>query len=143
MSRKEVQKELEKEFINKWKDQARIAYQNQDLKVNKEVKPEEALSPWVRFSVLMGAGEQVAMGSAAVQYRYVGVIAVQVFTAEGTGAQTNRDICDDVADIFRSKQIDSQNISCQTPDIVEVGTDGGWWQVNVEIPFYWDEFTNP
>ena len=144
MTYKSVQRALELEFKNKWDPNIFIAWPNTGSKPDLEIDPDEdSNSPWVRFNISFGDGDHVALGGTLKQFRYVAVIIVQVYTAEGVGTQRNRKLCDDVAAIFRLKQIADENLTCETPRIVEVGTKDGWWQANVEIPLYWDEFTNP
>ncbi|KKL25225.1 hypothetical protein LCGC14_2407450 [marine sediment metagenome] len=144
MSFEDTQKALEVEFLDNWGDKSRVAMQNLAFQPDKTVEPgRDVQSAWVRFTVLQGAGEIQGLGAATKMYRYIGMIIVSVFVVEGIGTLTSRALCDEVATLFRSKQLADENISCQTPSIVEVGASKGWWQVNVEIPFYWDEFTNP
>lgn len=140
---------LESEFENKWKedptlDVCPIHFGNVDFNTKRDSSAEEPEDEgneeqWCRFVVSQGDGDLLGLGAAKKMYRYVGFIFVSVFTPEGLGTQSNKKLCQRASNIFRSKQF-TGNISCLVPSIQEVGVSDGWWQVNVNIPFYWDEF---
>lgn len=124
------------EFKSQWAagPNTKVAFQNVEFN-----KPKNGES-WVRFNILQGGGNQASIGAAVRQYRHVGVITVQVFVKENGGSRAAKSLCDSAGNIFRGKSFEDDNIVCRAPGITEVGSDDGWYQVNVDIPFYWDEF---
>lgn len=95
---------------------------------------------WCRVVVNQGVGDLIGLGAAVKLYRFVGVVTVSVFTPEGVGTQSNKALCQLAGDVYKSKQF-AGNITCLVPSIIEVGQTEGWWQVNTDIPFFWDDFS--
>ena len=91
--------------------------------------------PWVRLTILGGDGRQVA--TAGRRLRRVGVVKVQVFVPEGSGDPQARSIADEVASLFEAGTY--EGIRFRASDLEHVGPDGASYQLNVSIPFEWDE----
>lgn len=90
----------------------------------------------VRLFILDGGGSQVDMG-AAPSYRYTGVVEVQVFVPSDSGSGPAMQLADEVATLFRGRTLGG--VVCRTPYATRVGQRDGWYQVNVTVPFYFDE----
>ena len=101
---------------------------------NKGFQP-QSQEPWVRLTILGGDGRQVA--TAGRRLRRVGVITAQVFVPEGSGDRKAHEIADAVAGIFEAMTL--EGVRFRAADLEHVGADGGWYQLNVSIPFEWDE----
>ena len=137
MSFETVQITLEERMDTQWalsiKKRVKVAYENARF------TPSRGES-WMRFTVSMGDGNQIAMGGSSIkQYRNVGVIIIQCFVGENKGVQQAKKLASIAGEIFRSQTL-AGNIQCRAPGIIEVGENKGWFQCNVNIPFYWDEF---
>ena len=91
--------------------------------------------PWVRLTIKGGDGRQVATTGRRI--RRSGVVIVQVFTPEGEGDAPARSIADEVAAIFEAMTLDGVRFKAASNEVV--GAHEGWFQINVEIPFSWDE----
>lgn len=97
-------------------------------------------TPWVRLSVIDGAGQQASVGAPqAVLERHAGVIVVQVFTPSGEGEGRARWLADQAAAVFRRQSF--SGVSCRTPSFARLGESGGWFQVNVSIPYWYEQVT--
>lgn len=92
---------------------------------------------WVRLVVNPGVSEQVAMG-ATKQFRHSGLITVQVFTPVDKGSQAAFDLADDVSEIWRGASF--SGIIARVPSATVAGVRDGWFQINVDVPFYFDEY---
>lgn len=96
------------------------------------------LVPWVRFTVRSGEANQLTFGASTNNFRHSGVIIIQVFTLLDTGEALALQHADQIASIFRNWC--GQSVRCRTPSVKDIGNDGeGWYQVNVVVPFQWDE----
>ena len=103
------------------------------------VSAKESKSPWVRFTIRDGDGQRKTIGSDSPVNRYVGVIIVQIFVAQKTGTATARGYADDVAADWNG--FTQPCLEFRTPSIAVPGEIGGWFQINVSIPFQNDEIT--
>lgn len=114
-------------FRAHWEDAAPVAWPNVDFR-----KPTG--EPWVRFSVLGSAASVASIGGPAAQYRHEGDVIVQVFTPKGEGPLRARQLADKAAGIFRGRL--SGGMAFWAPRVVEVGTNDGWYQLNVICPMW-------
>lgn len=96
-----------------------------------------ASTGWVRITVNPANARQAELGPVgARRYRHPGVVTVQVFTKDGTGSELSNQLCDTASAIFRGKT--ANNITYQAPYRDRVGSDDGWYQQNVVVPYYRD-----
>ncbi len=102
-------------------------------------KPEN--KKWVRFTILPGESFQVSIGTNNKRFRHPGVAMVQIFTLVESGDQTALDLADKIQKKFRSQTTDG--VTYRTPSIVVVGRNEGWYQVNINCPFFQDDFETP
>lgn len=95
---------------------------------------------WYRFKVSNGDAERVLIGRATSNYRSYGIIQIQVFVPLNTGNANGLQKADAVAAVFRNWY--GATVRCQEASIKDIGAEGnGWYQYNVNIPFYRDEWT--
>lgn len=127
----DAQKQVEQLFAAGWGSTTKIAYDN--LQFNPDEVNDDS---WVRLNVIDGTAEQVGLGAEANLYRHPGVVIVQVFVKEGQGIRVAKQLADQVAAIFRGTT--SGGVLYRTPSVERIGPNGGWFQVNVNIPFQWD-----
>lgn len=130
MSHKAANNELKGMFNTQWGVKTPIAWPNVDFN--------QPATAWVRFNIIYGDSQQTDFGGSLHNERTSGVVIIQVFTPLNQGDAEALGLADDVANIFRNWC--GTNIRCRTPAIKDIGNDGfGWYQVNVSIPFIYDE----
>jgi len=97
----------------------------------------ELFDEWVRCSVQFGDSFRSALGTPG-QYRHPGVVFLQVFIKEGIGINRGVVLADELANLFRDQVV--SGINFWVPRVIKVPTaNEGWFQVQVMIPFYFDE----
>jgi len=96
---------------------------------------------WVAFTIVTAEAEQVSLGDSA-RSRYGGSVIIQVFQKERTGTGDALRLAGQAADIFRRLEIcedESGLIRFRIPSKVTVGINNGWFQVNVNCPYFRDQ----
>ncbi len=93
---------------------------------------------WARLSVRPGEGRQVSTGAGTSSrtFRIPGVAIVQIFVAVTTGMQVAQDLADKVRVAFQG--VSAAGVLYRFPSQTNAGRSGGFWQVNVTIPFQAD-----
>lgn len=131
MSFENERRDIEARFSTAWAATTPVAYGNVPLE-----PPQN--SSWVRLTILDGDAQQVSIGTgvAGAIHRNAGLIIAQIFTALGAGERPARLLADQVANIFRSAQF--SDIICRSPRVEVIGDTGGYYQVNVAVPFQRD-----
>jgi len=111
-----------------------VQYDN--VSENAFVKPDD--SKWARFHIMAGQGAQLTLG-ATKDHRFPGVAVVQIFIPQGQGDKEAHEIADVIKTYFMSTS--DSGVTYRTPYELpgRSDTDTGEWQVNVNIPFYFDE----
>ena len=85
---------------------------------------------------------QITLGNSAQLHRYFGVITIQVLVPERQGAKAAAGYCDTLDPLFRRAQFSQGNsgvITCRTPQVRNVGVQGGWYQMNMLISYHRDK----
>ena len=95
----------------------------------------EGGSPWIRVTIRNGTGALISMADTKV-YRTPALVIISVFTAQKTGTRLNHQYNSALADIWRGYFI--PNVSFKTPSEETTGESGQWFQINLSIPFHWD-----
>ncbi len=92
---------------------------------------------WVRLTVLTGDSRQESMGArSGGTYNNPGIAVVQIFTPVGEGDGEARSLADTVGRIFRGfSETSTGNILFGAPMLTNVGPDGRFFQMNVDVPF--------
>lgn len=130
MSFSDERKAIEKRFSNGWGTTTKIKLEN--------VEFDRPATPWVEVTVLTGIGSQINLGMDSPLHRYSGTIVVKIFTKEDLGTGLGRTLADSAASIFRNAQFSdgtSGLIRCDTPYLVSQGTNEGWHQLQVRVPY--------
>jgi hypothetical protein len=90
-------------------------------------------SDWVRLSIQNGKAYQASMGDNP-QFRYPGVVFVQIFTAKDVGSGRAIDLADKVEELFKNAIING--IQFRVPRVNKVPSNSENYQVNVSTAFY-------
>jgi len=90
---------------------------------------------WIRATILNGDTLQKSIGTLKV-YRSVGTLAIQIFVKEGLGTRKSLEIADEIDTIFKGLHLTDAQIQFRTPSTVLVGNNTGWYQLNINCPFY-------
>jgi len=69
--------------------------------------------------------------------RGYGIILISVFTPAQTGARSGAKMADDLAAIFNLWHY--EQLKCGLARVTRIGEEKEWYQLNVEIPFQYDE----
>jgi hypothetical protein len=102
---------------------------------NVAFKPPSPSKPWLRTTILDAEAVKTDLVN---RYRHPGLVVVQVFVPIQSGTRGGRALADQVASLFRSVTV--SGIFFRTPSLQRVGdTSDGWFQMNVNVPFFWDE----
>ena len=88
--------------------------------------------PWVRLSIIPLASTNEGNGG-GTWVRRQGLIVVDVFTAKGSGINTNQDICDAVTALFENTEFG--NVKTFTANTAKI-EDDPWLGYQVNINFY-------
>lgn len=93
-------------------------------------------TPWARVVILPGDSSPVSIG-VSQRWRSFGVLVVQLFAAKEEGNAVLRELADTIAGWYRGRTIDG--ITYRGVNVRQVGSEGAWYQFNLEIPFQRDE----
>jgi len=127
MSFATVRRDIEKRFDTNWATTV-VKWDNVDFTPPKG-------NYWVDFSIRDGATNRKNIGAQGT-FRHFGFISAQIYAPKGTGTQTIREHADSIASIFRDVKFNG--ITCQEAEVVNVGEQGPYYQMNLIVPFYWD-----
>ena len=98
--------------------------------------------PFLRLTIATGDSMQAGLGGGATQRRWrtAGAVIVQIFVAINSGERIARQYADKVAAILRGQRVG--DLQFRAPSLVVIGAQSGgaWWQLNVNTPYYRDEF---
>lgn len=91
---------------------------------------------FLRLTVQFGTSKRMQLGGGA--YRHPGLVMVQIMTKEGVGSARGVAIADEVSALF--VDVVHEQINFQVPYVTKMAVaEKGWFQVQVSIPFYFDE----
>lgn len=133
--------EFETLWVSGGKARTPIAWENKQF-----TPPNKAA--YVRLTVRNSEGLRLTFGDldGVADYRYPGIVFVQVFVPEDTGDKDARKLADAAAAIFRSKTLNMMDgvtlkgvIRMRTPRVDVIGARDGYFQMNVMIPYVRDE----
>ena len=95
-------------------------------------------SPWARIVVRNTAGGQHTLGPQGSRvYRRIAHVLIQIFTTSGTGTKDADLLAQAANNIFEGKTINGLCFNDGT--VREVGSDGEWYQVVLDVSFDYDE----
>lgn len=135
----QARRDLYQRFIDLWGATSAYTFDN-------EVYNPTAGNAWVRFSVRHDGSELEAIGGTAGgaspgfrKYQRRGRVVVQIFTPENQGAEAADIIVAKVQDLFEGFTLPGNSIRLNDVVVREIGPGEGWYQVNVEAFFKYDE----
>lgn len=111
----------------------KIAWDNVDFEIPSDK------SSWCRFSVQHNVSNFVSFGPNR-RTRRQGIIFVQIFVIENSETLVASQLTDAVVNVFETKQLGG--VVFESPDVREAGVSRGWFQVNISVPFYYDDITS-
>ena len=88
---------------------------------------------WIRINILMGGTELGELGTEGLGIRS-GVLKIQVFGPMGKESRTVWVNAGALEDLFRREVLDNC-IIIDEPSTTEIGEDGKFYQLNVDVPF--------
>lgn len=113
-------------------------FSNTDIVFENMTKPNSSVN-WMRVNILNSDSKQISLGNNPY-YRYKGLLIFQIFTKPNTGSGKCNQIADTITTLFRSTSLGS--ITFKTPMKDVIGEVDGWFQVNVSVPFFREEFSS-
>ena len=87
---------------------------------------------WIELTVLGNTGQTLGIGS-AVMVRDSGLIAINIYTPEGSGTATGRGYADTLDALFEHERF--SGITTYTATLTTRGVVEGWHQLNLTIPY--------
>lgn len=96
----------------------------------------DADSEFVRVTMLDGETTQADL-SATPRWKHTGVLIFQVFVKAETGEGRAREIADTIAGWYRGTSVGK--LVFRAASARNVGIRNGWYQYNIELPFYFHE----
>ncbi len=114
-----------------------LVYQNVGV-ADGVAPPNEGTVSWARASVQTSLSRQTAFGHSTRRYENTGVLSVQIFTPVGVGLKQAKTLAEIVLAGFRGHRT-TNGVIFRDMDLVDVGSDGKWYQLNVLVNFEVDE----
>ncbi len=114
-----------------------LVYQNVGL-ADGVAPPDKGTVAWARASVQTGLSRQTAFGHGTRRYENSGLLSVQIFTPVGVGLTQAKKLSEVVLAAFRGHRTPN-GVIFRDMDLVDVGADGRWYQLNVLVAFEVDE----
>lgn len=108
-----------------------IVYDNQKT-------PDVVTDPWIKVNIIHGGNFQADIGATNTRYRRMGIILFQLFGKLNIGTEELSQLVAHIETVFRGKKVDGVNYI--TPDIINLGRVGQYYQYNVFCPFWVDVF---
>lgn len=87
---------------------------------------------WIRLTIQPAKGEIRTLGDLA--FRYVSLLYVQIFVLPDSGSGRSMELVNEVTNLLRAKTL--LGLTFKVPKYQDVGTNKGWYQVNVVTEFY-------
>ncbi len=108
-------------------------------------KPTDNNTLWARVAIRTGSALVADFGSPTQQrHRSTGVLFISLFTPSEQGTKAAEDMVEDLLDAFRSTTLGAPTnpVTFRSPTPRTIGlTEGGFFQHNVECPFWFDELS--
>ena len=120
----------------------RAVFDNQPTPSSSSSGANRNLGPWSYVAIMYGDTSQRDMGATVARFRRIGVLRFGLHSRIGIGEKTLLTIADSLVDWYRKTTLAGSggNIRFRSPNIVRVGLDGNWWRLNVDCPFFSDDF---
>jgi len=117
--------DVETEIQANW-NETHVVYENEELKYADE---------YIRPAIIYGESNQVTLGPSGT-HRRLGVLVIQIFVKENTGTRRIKFLADTLTPLFKSVKLGI--IQFESPTLIRVGQNNGYYQENFQVPFYVD-----
>lgn len=105
---------------------------------NENFTPPPSL-PWVRLSVQHQTGNQETLGAVGNRrFERAGQITMQIFVVKDDGLRDMDALIATCRGLFEGRTLTGP-IRCTDADVQEIGNDGPWFQVNIDVNFAYEE----
>jgi len=88
---------------------------------------------WVELTVIGATGQTRGIAGTTIGVRDAGLIAINIYTPEGSGTATGRGYADTLAALFEHERF--SGITTYAATLTTRGVVNGWHQLNLTIPF--------
>ena len=92
---------------------------------------------WVRVTIIPADSEQVSMGGATNLHRQFGVVLLELYIDQDSGARRSVELADLAINFFHALSL--AGITFRSPDTEHIGISEGWLQKNVSCDYYTDD----
>lgn len=92
---------------------------------------------WVRITVIPADSDQVSMGGSTNLHRQFGVVLLEIYIDQDSGARRSVELADLAKTFFHSLSL--AEITFRSPNVEHIGASDGWLQKNVSCDYYTDE----
>ncbi len=132
----QARRDMYQKFVDDWGATSIFTFDNEKF----DHPTNEA---WVRFAVRHDGSNLEAIGGTGAggfnKYQRTGRVTIQVFTPVNQGTEEADTLTQAARAIFEGTTLSSNAIRFNNVVIRELGPDDGWYQVNVEAAFQYDE----
>jgi hypothetical protein len=104
---------------------------------NGPIPDRQADQSYARLRMFGGESPQVAVGGPRGLYRTLGLTVAEIFVPAGSGALPARRLVDAIKLAFQNVKAD--DVTYVTVAAENIGPDGGHYQININLSYYFDE----
>lgn len=87
---------------------------------------------WIRLTIQPAKGEIRTLGFES--FRYTSLLYVQIFVLPDSGSGRSMELVNEVTNLLRAKTL--LGLTFKVPKYHDIGTNKGWYQINVVTEFY-------
>lgn len=95
-----------------------------------------AVEEWVKITMIPADSDQVSMGGSTNLHRQFGLVLLELYIDQDSGARRSYELADLAINFFHSLAL--TGITFRSPDTEYIGVVDGWLQNNVSCDFYSD-----
>lgn len=100
--------------------------------------PDAPSDPWIKVNIQHGGNFQADIGAAQKRYRRMGRILFQCFGKLHVGTESLNQLVAHIETVFRGQKVEAVNYI--TPDVIDRGRNGKYYELDVSCPFWVDVF---
>lgn len=129
----EARERIYQTFVTGWGATSPFVFDNEKLDTPVD-------TDWVRVSVRHTASRQDTLGAVGNRkFLRFGSVIVQCFSKEDGGAGAAGTLAITARNLFEGKTLSPEGIWFNAVDIREIGASEGWYQINVEATFSYEQ----
>jgi hypothetical protein len=95
-------------------------------------------TPWIRFGIQNTVANQVSTGGPSIKIRRGAIVFFQIFVPRGETTLVADNLADQIINVLECVSL-STGETFRAASKTEVGITDDWYQLNVSIPFYYDD----